>query len=79
MGQEMGGGSTEVVGMNAVSHALARNTLGICPTRDWSTKGRDTATSARRTDDITMAVAFAFRLSLVRSPRKCAHGSSIES
>ena len=67
-----------MVGMNVVSHALARNTPGICPTRDWSTKGRDTTTSATRTDAITMAVAFAFYLSLVRSPRKCAHESSIE-
>jgi hypothetical protein len=64
--------------MNAVSHALARNTLGICPPWDWSTKVRDTATSATRTDAITMAVALAFYLSLFCSSRKCAHGSSIE-
>jgi len=53
-----------VVGMNAVSYALARNTSGICPTRDWSTKDRDTTTSATRTDAITMAAALAFYLPL---------------
>jgi hypothetical protein len=69
MGQETGKGSTEVVGMNAVSDALARNRPGIYPTWDRSTKGRDADTSAARTDTITIVVAFALYLSLVCSPR----------
>jgi hypothetical protein len=68
--------STEMVGMDAVSHVLARNRPGICPTWGRSTKSRDAATSAARTDTITMAVALACYLSLVRSPRRCAHESS---